>query len=147
MILFIKQLIQNPSGSPTLVRCWQWFGKLASSLWSSVSSSDYLLVSRLFQPDRPVSTAPRLVTREIELSQTIVEGCQWLHPQVCGSKLIIVPMRNLLWGIWPRICLFRPCLKKEPFWWMWNKTAGTHVIHKIPDVVQVSHKFTVPEVH
>ena len=39
-------------------------------------SSENNMFSRMSHPDKPVSTAPRLVTRELELTQTIEEGCQ-----------------------------------------------------------------------
>ena len=37
-------------------------------------SSDLSCISRLSTPDKPVPTAPRLVTRVLELIQTIKEG-------------------------------------------------------------------------
>ena len=38
-------------------------------------SSELICILRLSHPDKPVPTAPRLVTRVLELIQTIEEGC------------------------------------------------------------------------
>ena len=79
--------------SPALGCCCQWLNKTAhlrdSHIWLMLSvveqdiglsvgfqdSSDLSCISRLSTPDKPVPTAPRLVTRVLELMQTIEEGC------------------------------------------------------------------------
>ena len=165
MILFSEQLIRIPlresriklllsvveqDGSPprvphqaNVVSCCTRQRRLG---WFQ-DSSELTCFSRLSNPDKPVPTAPRLVTRGLELFKTIEEGCQASTPRSVEVKIHLVPS-GISCEVFDLDMFISPLFKERTF----SDECGirrqrTHVIHKIPDAVQASHLFTVPKVH